>query len=197
MRFALLGFTFFTVIFVALFTEEALGKTPHKPVPATPAPAVAPQESVPMARQRTVAEDEQLKAWIIDIQNTAQEQMKRADEAEAEAKSSRDHSAIAEQKANEAEMRLADVQTKFNAAEDERDKAIAERDVEHKGRVAAEANVSKIKTYLGFALGGLMAFAAFYLLSQFPLPPPLGLYVRIGGPVIAFGLGYLIVARFV
>lgn len=183
-------------IFLLLATP-LWARTARKPVPVMPAPAVEQQPAVPMARQRTVEEDEQLKAWIIDIQTTAQDQLKRADAAEAEAQASRAQSAIAESKAGEAQKQLVDIQAKYNGVEDERNKAIAERDTEHKARVAAEAHVSKIKSYLGFALGGLLAFAAFYLLSQFPLPPPLSLYVRIGGPVLAFGLGWLIVARFV
>jgi len=194
---------YFFCLFLLLGTP-LLAKSLPKAAPAPPAAA-------PMAPQRTVQQDLELRDWIVGIQTTAQDEMKRADAAEAEAKisrekatlaeaeakASRDQSAISESKSLDAQKQLTEVQAKYNGVEDERNKAIAERDAEHKGRAAAEAHVSKIKTYLGFALGGLLAFAAFSLLSQFPLPPPLSFYVRIGGPVLAFGLGWLIVARFV
>jgi hypothetical protein len=185
------------ILLFLLVSAPLMAKTPHKLTPTTPEPIVVQQEAVPMAKQRTVQEDLELRDWIVGIQTVAQDAMKRADEAEIEAKASRDQSAIAEIKAGEAQKQLVDIQAKYNGVEDERNKAIVERDTEHKGRVVAEAHVSKIKSYLGFALGGLFAFTAFYLLLRIPLPMPMGLYARIGGPVLAFGLGWLIVARFV
>jgi len=166
------------------------------PLSAKP-PIAASTPSMAMAKQRTVQEDLELRDWIVGIQTLAQDAQKRADEAETEAKASRDQSAIAGAKLEQAVGQLSDLQIKYNGVEVERDQAIAQRDVEHKARVAAEAHVSKIKTYLGFALGGLLALAAEYLLSSLMLPPPFGVYVRIGAPVLAFGLGWAIVARMV
>ena len=181
-----------TFLLTFLLLTLPLSAKPTKPVPT---PELAP--TVPMARQRTVQEDDELRDWIVGIQTLAQDAQKRADEAETEAKASRDQSAIAGAKLEHAVGQLSDLQIKYNGVEVERDQAIAQRDVEHKARVAAEAHVSKIKTYLGFALGGLLALAAEYLLSSLMLPPPFGVYVRIGAPVLAFGLGWAIVARMV
>lgn len=62
---------------------------------------------------------------------------------------------------------------------------------------AAEGHVSRIKSWLGLALGGLLAFSALWLLGLFPIPPPYGLAVRIGAVPLCLAAGWAIVARVV
>lgn len=67
-------------------------------------------------------------------------------------------------------------------------------------REKAEAHVSKIKTVLGVVAGLFLALLIEYMLAQITLPPPLSQYlfwIRIGAPVVAFGIGWAAVARFV
>jgi len=202
----------FLLAFLCL-TLPLSAATPRHAASVAPTPAAAEAaaeplpESIPMARQRTVQEDLELRDWIVGIQTTAQDAEKRADDAEKEAKASRDQTAIAGVKLEGLQTSLDAVQKAFDAertakeaAQSEAAKQKAMADEEHKARVAADTHLSKIKTYLGFALGALLALVAEYVLAQITLPPPLSGYlffIRIGAPIAAFGIGWMIVARFV
>lgn len=153
---------------------------------AIAAPAPKP---VPMARQRTVHEDAELRDWIVGIQTLAAEAVRKADEAEIEAKASRDQATIAK-------VKLEGVQKEYDekAAEAERERI--ERAKQQKRAEVAEAHVSKIKTWLGFALGGLLVLLVQYLpFGMFPAP--LSIYLRVGASAAALAAGWFIVARFV
>lgn len=168
-----------TIFFLALLLALPIEAAPAKPAP----------KAVPMARQRTVQEDAELRDWIVGIQTLAAEAVKKAEEAELEAKASRDQATIAK-------VKLEGVQTAYDekAAEAERERL--ERAKQQKRAEAAEAHVSKIKTWLGFALGGLLVLLVQYLpFGMFPAP--LSIYLRVGASAAALAAGWFIVARFV
>lgn len=184
------------LLLLALPVEARQPKpAPKQPVAAPTAPAMAPQ--------RTVEEDNQLKLWITDIMETADKSTaradlaeKHADAAEAEAKASRDQTAIAIVKQQEADSRLTEIQRAYDDQAQQLAKAVAEVAVEKKAKLEAQAHVSRIKTWLGFALGALLVLVVQYIPWGLLLPP-WNLYGRLAVSAAAFAIGYVIVARVV
>lgn len=69
-----------------------------------------------------------------------------------------------------------------------------EKKKEKKLREAAEAHVSKIKTWLSVALAGLFVALVQYLPFGI-FPPPSSVYLRLGASVAVAGAAWIIVAR--
>lgn len=158
-------------------------------LPIHAAPQKPPAKSVPMAKQRTLQEDLELRDWIVGIQTLAAEAVKKADEAEVEAKESRAQSI-------EAAKELGIVQLKYDekAAEVIREKERAEK--QQKRAEIAEAHLSRLKTSLAMALAvvlvGLVQFLPFGWIRN----PLYSIGARIVVSGMAAALAWWIVARY-
>lgn len=166
-------------LLVALLLALPLEAAPSKPAP----------KAVPMAPQRTVQQEAELRDWIVGIQTLAAEAVKKADEAELEAKASRDQATIAK-------VRLEGVQKEYDekAAEAERERL--ERAKQQKRAEAAEAHLSKLKTTLAMALAviliGLVQFLPFGWIKN----PLYSLVARVAVSGMAAALAWWLVARY-
>lgn len=184
---------------VAPAVAPAVAEPAPLPEPETPRFTVNPDGSVTRSRQA----DAELKDWLTGILNENAKNGQRAADAEASEQRVREMLGRAISIADDLQNAVNVVTDDRNAqaklkdkANDDRDEAIRAKDVEHKARVAADAHVSRIKTWLSFALAAVLVL----LVQHLPfglLMPPTSLYARIGASVAATVLAWIIVARFV
>lgn len=178
------------LLFLAI-TSTALS-APRKPV-ETPKPA--PEFPLPAKPEDAITKQDILDT-LKHMQEIAHEQGAQLDAAKVEIVTLGKLHDAALVDLGGAKDETVKVQTILDGEREERIAAEKARDVEKKGRLTAEAHVRKIKNVLALALGGLFVALAQYLPFGL-LTPPLSIYARIVASVGAFGLAWLVVARFV
>lgn len=184
-----------TTLALLLLAMPVLARQP-RPVPkATPAPAtaqplaapvIAPAPAVPgvLARQRTAQEDAELRQWIEGIMTTAQDAEKRSDQAEAEAKASRDQGAIAVSRLMQADAQLTEIQRQYDALQ----KRVADLEEQHKKDVAQLKRFGKL---VGIIAAIAATFAALYVFEMTKTGGAIALMFTITNP-IHYGLPLLV-----
>lgn len=182
------------VFFILLCLSLPLSaKTPHRPAAratpvATPVPATVPEaQAEPLARQRTVAEDDALRQWITDIMETsdkaiakADDAEKHADAAETEAKTSREQSAQAGAALTTAQGQLTQIQTAYDKMQAQLAAALAKL-----------AKVLKLAETFAWVIGAELAVIVLFACLKFGLPsvaPPWGIVATCALPLLALGV---------